>query len=113
MSHDLMVFNFATAPAGRKAFMQWHDQQTEWADGYSHDDPARCTLGLRAWYMEMIQRLPPMGGPLAVRGLASLMSPTTAWARTSSTPPSPEASARRLATPRSAWRRSAASASTT
>jgi len=48
MSYDLMVFDPAAAPAGREAFMEWYDQQTEWADGHSPDDPARCTSGLRA-----------------------------------------------------------------
>ncbi len=113
MGYDLMVLDSAAAPAGREAFMERYDQQTDWADGHSHDDPARCIPGLRAWCMEMIQRFPPMSGPLAVRGLASPMSPATAWARTSSTPLSPEASARRLTAPRSAWHRSIASASTT
>ncbi len=71
MNYDLMVFDPAAAPAGCEAFMESYDPQTEWADGHSYDDPGRCIPGLRARYMEAIQRFPPMGDPFAVRRLAN------------------------------------------
>jgi hypothetical protein len=48
MSYDLMVLDPAAAPAGRESFMEWYDQQAEWAESHSYDNPARCTPGLRA-----------------------------------------------------------------
>lgn len=65
MSYDLMVFEPTVAPKGRKDFMRWYAQQTEWAEDHSYQDHKVSTEGLQAWFKEMIQHFPPMNGPLA------------------------------------------------
>jgi hypothetical protein len=44
--------------------MNWYEQQTQWAEGHSYDDPAVSKAKLRAWFMEIIQSFPPLNGPL-------------------------------------------------
>lgn len=63
MSYDLMVFEPEKAPRKQGAFMKWYDQQTEWTEGHSYDDPTVSSSGLQEWYKEMIQTFPPMNGP--------------------------------------------------
>ena len=65
MSYDLMVFEPAAAPRRYAEFLDWYDQQTEWREGHSYDDPSVCSPELRAWFMDMIQHFPPMNGPLS------------------------------------------------
>ncbi len=60
-----MVFESSAAPASHVQFMDWYEQQTEWAEGHSYDDPAVSTAKLRAWFMEIIQSFPPLNGPLS------------------------------------------------
>jgi hypothetical protein len=45
--------------------MAWYDQQTEWSEGHSYDDPAVSSHRLRAWFLEMIEIFPAMNGPYA------------------------------------------------
>ena len=66
MSYDLMVFDPASAPRDRKAFLSWYDDQTEWTEEHGYGDPAVATPALQAWYQEMIQFFPAMNGPFAV-----------------------------------------------
>ncbi len=60
-----MVFESNTAPASHVQFMDWYEQQTQWAEGHSYDDPAVLTAKLRAWFMEIIKSFPPLNGPLS------------------------------------------------
>ncbi len=60
-----MVFESNTAPASHVQFMDWYEQQTQWAEGHSYDDPAVSTAKLRAWFMEIIKSFPPLNGPLS------------------------------------------------
>jgi hypothetical protein len=65
MSYDLMVFDVSAAPTERSEFLEWYDAQTEWEDEAGYEDPARSTPGLRAFFMELIQKYPPMNGPFS------------------------------------------------
>lgn len=60
-----MVFESNAAPTSHAKFMDWYEQQTQWAEGHSYDDPAVSTDKLRAWFMEIIQSFPPLNGPLS------------------------------------------------
>lgn len=65
MSYDLMVFRKEAAPKTRTDFMKWYEEQTEWTEEHSYDDPANTSTELRNWFMEMIQTFPAMNGPFA------------------------------------------------
>src|SRR5215470_11256866 len=65
MSYDILVFDPAHAPKEREAFLQWWDAQAEWSEPHPYNDPAFTTPSLRAWFMEMIERFPALGGPYA------------------------------------------------
>ena len=60
-----MVFDVATAPKGRSAFLAWFGQQKQWTETHGYNDPDVPTPPLRAWFQEMIKTFPPMNGPLA------------------------------------------------
>ncbi|REE07659.1 hypothetical protein DFQ09_1126 [Winogradskyella pacifica] len=63
MSYDLMVFNPKTAPKSEPEFLEWYDQQTEWTEDHSYDDPKVTSTELRNWFMDMIIEFPAMNGP--------------------------------------------------
>lgn len=66
MSYDLMVFDAASAPRKRAAFMEWYEQrQSGDEDIPPSDDPKSLTPALQAWLAEMIETFPPLNGPLA------------------------------------------------
>ena len=65
MSYDLMVFRKEAAPKTRTDFMKWYQDQTEWTEEHSYDDPANTSTELRNWFVEMIQTYPAMNGPFA------------------------------------------------
>ena len=65
MSYDLMVFAPEAAPKEREPFMEWYEQQCEWGEGHSYDNPDVSTPGLRAWFLEMIQSFPALNGPFS------------------------------------------------
>jgi hypothetical protein len=60
-----MVFESNAAPTSHLQFMDWYEQQTQWAESHSYDDPKVSTPKLRAWFMEIIQSFPPLNGPLS------------------------------------------------
>ena len=66
MSFDLMVFDPASAPRSRKAFLEW-DAVNRRGDSElpPSNDPESLTLPLQAWFAEMIKTFPPLNGPLA------------------------------------------------
>ena len=45
--------------------MEWYEQQTEWEEGHSYDDPAVSTVKLQAWFAEIIRTFPPLNGPFS------------------------------------------------
>lgn len=65
MSYDLMVFDPDAVPEDREGFMAWYEEQTQWNEDHSYDDPQVTTQRLRDWFTEMIAQYPPMNGPLA------------------------------------------------
>lgn len=65
MSYDLMVFRKEAAPRNRTDFMKWYEEQTEWAEEHSYDDPTNTSTELQNWFMEMIQTFPALNGPFA------------------------------------------------
>jgi len=65
MSYDLMVFRKEAAPKTRTDFMKWYEDQTEWTEEHSYDDPANTSPELRNWFMEIIQTFPAMNGSFA------------------------------------------------
>jgi hypothetical protein len=66
VSYDLMVFDPASAPRNRAAFLAWYDeQQSGEEDVPPSDDPQSLTPALQAWFAEMIETFPPLNGPLA------------------------------------------------
>ncbi|WP_396270285.1 hypothetical protein [Ideonella sp.] len=65
MSYDLMVFALEQAPKEREGFLEWYDEQSEWEEEHSYDNPEVSTPALRAWFMEMIQSYPAMNGPFS------------------------------------------------
>lgn len=65
MSYDLMVFAPEAAPRDRGQFVAWYEEQCEWSEDHSYDNPDVSTPALRAWFMEMIQSFPAMNGPFA------------------------------------------------
>lgn len=60
-----MVFKKEAAPKTRTDFMKWYQDQTEWTEEHSYDDPANTSTELRNWFLEMTQTFPAMNGPFA------------------------------------------------
>ncbi len=59
MSYDLMVFAPDAAPAKKRGpFLDWYDQQAEWDEGHSYDDPSVSPPALRAFYEELVADFP-------------------------------------------------------
>lgn len=59
MSYDLMVFAPDAAPAKKRGpFLDWYEQQTEWEEDHSYDDPAVSTAALCAFYEELVPDFP-------------------------------------------------------
>ncbi len=67
MSYDLMVFDHTVAPANRKDFLVWYEEQTKWSEDHSYDDPAVTATALQAWFCEMIESYPAINGPYAIQ----------------------------------------------
>jgi hypothetical protein len=65
MSYDLMVFDPASAPRDREAFLNWYAAQTEWTEDHSYDDPRVATPALAGFFAHIVQVFPPMNGPFA------------------------------------------------
>jgi hypothetical protein len=77
LSYDLMVFAVDLAPKERDAFLEWYEQQAEWEEDHSYDDPAVTSLELQAWFSDMIKSYPPMNGPHSPRDLPKEESSVT------------------------------------
>lgn len=65
MSYDLMVFRPEAAPKNETEFLKWFEQQAEWSEDHSYDDPAVTSEELRNWFMEMKESFPALNGPFA------------------------------------------------
>jgi len=60
-----MVFNPNTAPKSEIEFLEWYEQQAEWEEEHSYDDPKVTSTELRNWFMDMITEFPALNGPLS------------------------------------------------
>jgi hypothetical protein len=60
-----MVFEPTVAPRDPAAFEAWYEQQTQWAEGHSYNDPVVTSPALQRWFADIIKTFPPMSGPLA------------------------------------------------
>lgn len=60
-----MVFDPRAVPRDRDEFLRWYEEQTEWSEGHSYDDPEVTTPALSSWIAEMWETFPPMNGPFA------------------------------------------------
>jgi len=60
-----MVFDPKSAPREPAAFFAWYEQQAEWEEGHTYDDPSVTTAQLRTWFMDMIAAFPALNGPFA------------------------------------------------
>jgi hypothetical protein len=60
-----MVFDPTVAPLGRKEFMSWYSQQTQWTESHGYNNPDVPAPHLREWFRDIIKTFPPMNGPLA------------------------------------------------
>lgn len=61
-----MVFDPASAPRKRAAFLEWYEQQQGGDEEVPpSDDPKSLTPALQSWFAEMIEMFPPLNGPLA------------------------------------------------
>lgn len=65
MSYDLMVFEKSQSPTIRKEFMVWYEKQTEWNEKHDYQTISVASPSLRIWFMEMIEKFPPMNGEYA------------------------------------------------
>jgi hypothetical protein len=65
MSYDLTIFRPDKAPRTRPEFMTWFENQSEWSEGHSYDNPNICSFDMQAWFKDMIQTFPAMNGPYA------------------------------------------------
>jgi hypothetical protein len=65
MSYDLMVFDPKASPLDRPGFIEWYEEQIQWNEGHSYQDPRISTPELRGWFLEMIEKYPAMNGPYA------------------------------------------------
>ena len=65
MSYDLMVYDPNIIFSGKDEFMDWYNKQTKWSEDHGYNSPDIPTLELRSWFKEMINKFPPMNGPLA------------------------------------------------
>lgn len=63
MSYDIAVFEQNVAPRTREEFINWFDNQTEWNEEHSYDDPVVSSSNLRAWFLEIILTFPTINGP--------------------------------------------------
>ncbi|HEU4851573.1 MAG TPA: hypothetical protein VFT37_05400 [Telluria sp.] len=58
MTFDLMVFAPESAPSKRAAFLDWYDQQTDWAHDLAYNNPAISTPALQAFFTDLSSEFP-------------------------------------------------------
>jgi hypothetical protein len=63
VSYDLLAFDPAAAPRGRKAFLIWYEKLSGWSEDHSYNDPKNTTPELRAWFEDMRKSYRNMNGP--------------------------------------------------
>ena len=69
-----MVFDPTVAPRDRAGFAKWYDQQTEWSESHTYDDPDVCSPALQAWFHEMRESFPAMNGPYKSESMDSAVT---------------------------------------
>lgn len=60
MSYDILAFD--PAAVADADFTAWREEQSQWSEDHSYDDPEVTTANLRSFYNELIQTFPPMNG---------------------------------------------------
>lgn len=60
MSYDLMVFEISKAPKTKEEFMAWYEEQTQWSEDHSYNDPKIASPALKDWYEKMKKTFMPM-----------------------------------------------------
>ena len=65
MSYDLMVFAPAKVPRQKAYFLEWYENQTEWEEDHSYDDPEVTDPALQNWFTDAIREYPALNGPHA------------------------------------------------
>jgi len=60
-----MVFEPNDAPSNRALFLEWYGRQTQWSENHGYNKPDVPTARLRSWFLEIIQKFPPLNGPLS------------------------------------------------
>ena len=68
MSYDLLVFEKDKAPSNIEDFLEWWNQESEWSEDHSYEDPKVTTNKLQNWFKDMIKHFPAMNGPHAYEG---------------------------------------------
>ena len=58
MSYDILAFD--PAAVADADFTAWWEEQSQWSEDHSYDDPVVTTANLRSFYNELIQTFPPM-----------------------------------------------------
>ncbi len=61
MSYDILAFD--PAAVADADFPAWWEEQSQWSEDHSYDDPGVTTANLRSFYSELIQTFPPLNGP--------------------------------------------------
>lgn len=61
MSYNILAFDPEATDDAH--FPVWFDDQAEWAEPHSYDNPDVCVPALGAFYRELIARFPPLNGP--------------------------------------------------
>ncbi|KAA1180612.1 hypothetical protein [Paenibacillus sp. B2(2019)] len=60
MSYDLMAFETSKAPQERAAFMKWYEQQVQWSEDHTYNDPSVLSEALQRFYSELSEQFPNM-----------------------------------------------------
>jgi len=92
MSYDLLVFDPASAPADREAFLRWHAEHSDERDEHEGIPSGVANPALKSWFKEIANTFPPLNGPLAdedienpklteYTGDASLIHVAFAWSQ--------------------------------
>ena len=71
MSFDLMVFEKANAPMIYEDFLNWANEQTNWAEDRDFDSLEGTAPRLSAWFKAMSKTFPPMNGPYCLSDAAA------------------------------------------
>lgn len=72
-----MVFEPNDAPSKRAQFIDWYRRQIQWGESHGYNDPSVPTAKLHSWFLEIIEKFPPLNGPLSKEELPEDEDSTT------------------------------------